>query len=149
VAPKFIELAGEVNVAMPRYVVERLLRALNERGKALKGARVLVLGLAYKKDIDDPRESPAFEVIEELLELGAVVSYHDPHIPRAPRMRHWPDLPEMTSVPLDAATLEAHDAAVIVTDHSAVDYDLVVRHAPLIVDTRGTLRGDRPNVVRA
>jgi len=149
VAPKFIELAGETNVAMPRYVIERLVRALNERGKAAKGARVFVLGLAYKKDIDDPRESPAFEVIEELLELGALVSYHDPHIPRAPRMRRWPDLPPMSSVPLDETTLGAQDAVVIVTDHTAVDYDLVRRCAPLIVDTRGKLRGADPKVVKA
>jgi UDP-N-acetyl-D-glucosamine dehydrogenase len=149
VATRFIELAGEVNVAMPHYVVERLQRALNERGKAAKGARVLVLGLAYKKDIDDPRESPAFEIIEELLELGAAVSYHDPHIPRAPRMRHWPDLPAMASAPLDEATLRASDAVVIVTDHTAVDYDLIRRCAPLIVDTRGKLRGKDDKVVRA
>ena len=149
VAPKFIELAGEINVAMPRYVVDTLVRALNARGKAAKGARVLVVGLAYKKDIDDPRESPAFEVIGELLELGAEVSYHDPHIPRAPRMRHWPDLPPMSSVPLDEATLSASDAVVIVTDHTAVDYDLIRRCAALVVDTRGRLRGGEPNVVRA
>jgi UDP-N-acetyl-D-glucosamine dehydrogenase len=149
VAPKFIELAGEINVAMPRYVIERLLRALNDRGKALKGARVLVVGLAYKKDIDDPRESPAFEIIEELLELGAIVDYHDPHIPHSPRMRHWPDLPAMSSLPLDEATLRAHDAVVIVTDHTAIDYDLIGRCAPLVVDTRGKLRGGGANVVRA
>jgi UDP-N-acetyl-D-glucosamine dehydrogenase len=134
---------------MPRYVVGRLVRALNDRGKAAKGARVLVLGLAYKKDIDDPRESPAFEIIEELLELGAVVAYHDPHIPRAPRMRHWPDLPPMSSLPLDEATLAAHDAVLIVTDHAAVDYELVRRAAKLIVDTRGILRGADAKVVRA
>ena len=149
VAPKFIELAGEINIAMPRYVVERLQRAFNERGKAVKGARVLVVGMAYKKDIDDPRESPAFEIIEELLELGAIVGYHDPHIPRAPKMRDWPDLPAMASLPLDEATLRAHDAVVIVTDHTAIDYDLLRRCAPLIVDTRGKLRGGDGNVVRA
>ena len=149
VAPKFIELAGEINVAMPRYVVERLVRALNARGKAAKGAKVLVIGLAYKKDIDDPRESPAFEVIGELLELGAEVSYHDPHIPRAPRMRHWPDLPAMASLPLDETTLRASDAVVIVTDHTAIDYDLIRRCASLVVDTRGKLRGGEANVVQA
>jgi UDP-N-acetyl-D-glucosamine dehydrogenase len=149
VAPKFIELAGEVNVAMPRYVVEKLVRALNERGRALKGSRVLVVGLAYKRDIDDPRESPAFEVIEELLDGGAVVAYHDPHIPRAPRMRHWPDLPEMASLPLDEATVACHDAVVIITDHSAVDYGLILRCARLVVDTRGRLRGGESNVVKA
>jgi len=149
VAPKFIELAGEVNVAMPRYVVDKLLHALNDRGCALKGSRILVVGLAYKKDIDDPRESPAFEVIHLLLERGAIVSYHDPHIPRAPRMRAWPDLPPMLSVPLDEATLRGQDAVIIVTDHTAVDYDLILRHAPLIVDTRGRLRAPDAKVVRA
>ena len=85
---------------MPAYVVEKVQSALNDRGKAVKGSRILVLGLAYKKDIDDPRESPAFEVIERLLHLKADVSYHDPHVPHAPRMRSWPDLPPLASVPL-------------------------------------------------
>src|ERR1035437_9640373 len=98
VAPKFIELAGEINVAMPAYVVEKIQHALNTRGKPFKGSRILVLGVAYKKDIDDPRESPAFEVIDRLLKSEAVVSYHDPYIERAPRMRSWPDLPPMASV---------------------------------------------------
>jgi len=145
---RFIELAGEVNVAMPRYVVARLQEALNDRGKALKNSKILILGLAYKKDIDDPRESPAFELIEQLLELGADVSYHDPHIPTAPAMRSWPDLPLMISVALDE-TLADYDAVLIVTDHSAVDWDLVERHAGLIIDTRGVFRGDQAGVVRA
>jgi UDP-N-acetyl-D-glucosamine dehydrogenase len=146
---RFIELAGEVNVRMPEYVVQKLLLALNDRGRAVKGARILVLGLAYKKDIDDPRESPAFEVIHALLRLGAVVAYHDPHVPRAPRMRSWPDLPELVSQPLTAEVLAAHDAAIVVTDHGAVDYELVARHAPLVVDTRGVYRAPRANVVKA
>ncbi len=149
VAPKFIELAGDVNVAMPGYVVEKLQRALNDRGRALKGSRVLIVGLAYKKDIDDPRESPAFEVIHLLLELGAEVSYHDPHIPRAPKMRAWPKLPPLLSVPLDETTLHGFDAVVIVTDHTAVDYEQILRCAPLIVDTRGRLRVPDPKVVKA
>ena len=90
---------------MPEYVLEKLTLALNERRKAVRGSRVLVLGIAYKKDIDDPRESPAFEIIEGLLRLGADVSYHDPHVPKAPRMRSWPDLPAMASLPLTAETL--------------------------------------------
>ncbi len=146
---RFIELAGEVNVRMPEYVVERLLLALNERGRAVKGARVLVLGIAYKKDIDDPRESPAFELIEHLLRLGAEVTYHDPHIPTSPRMRSWPNLPPMHSVPLTAATLAASDAVLIATDHSAVDWELVAAHAPLVVDTRGVYRKPQANVVKA
>jgi UDP-N-acetyl-D-glucosamine dehydrogenase len=149
VAPKFIELAGDVNVQMPEYVVGKLLRAFNDRGRAVKGSRILVLGLAYKRDIDDPRESPAFEVIAHLLKLGADVSYHDPHIPVAPRMRTWPDLPEMRSLDLTPESLAGVDAVVLVTDHRAVDYELVARHAPLVVDTRGVFRGDRRNVVRA
>lgn len=146
---RFIELAGEVNVRMPEYVVEKLLLALNERGRAVKGARVLILGIAYKKDIDDPRESPAFELIEHLLQLGAAVSYHDPHIPVAPRMRSWPNLPPMRSVPLERETLAGVDAVLIATDHSAVDWELVATHAPLIVDTRGVFRQRRANVVKA
>jgi UDP-N-acetyl-D-glucosamine dehydrogenase len=100
VATRFIELAGEVNVGMPRYVVDKLQEGLNEQRKPLKGSKVLVLGIAYKKDIDDPRESPSFELIHLLLERGAEVSYHDPHIPVAPGMRSWPDLPPLKSEPL-------------------------------------------------
>ncbi len=146
---KFIELAGEINVEMPHYVIEKLQMALNDHGKAIKGAKILVLGLAYKKDIDDPRESPSFELMHRLLERGAEVSYHDPHIPHAPRMRSWPDLPPMESVELTADRLAGCDAVLIATDHSAVDYELVARSAPLIVDTRGVYRDRRPNVVRA
>jgi UDP-N-acetyl-D-glucosamine dehydrogenase len=149
IAPRFIELAGEVNVEMPAYVVGKVQSALNDRGKAVKGSRVLVLGIAYKKDIDDPRESPAFEVIERLLHLKADVSYHDPHIPHAPRMRTWPDLPPLSSVPLTEHALAASDAVVLVTDHAAVDYDLVARAASLVVDTRGVFREPRANVVKA
>lgn len=148
-APKFIELAGDVNVEMSLFVVGKLQLALNERGQAVKGSRVLVLGIAYKKDIDDPRESPAFEIIERLLQLGAEVSYHDPHIPVAPRMRSWPSLPAMESVPLDESTLRAQHAVVLITDHQAVDYELVARAAPLIVDTRGVFRTPAANLVKA
>jgi UDP-N-acetyl-D-glucosamine dehydrogenase len=148
-APKFIELAGDVNVRMPHYVVEKLQLALNDHGKAVKGSKVLLLGLAYKKDIDDPRESPAFEIIHLLLGLGAQISYHDPHVPVAPRMRSWPNLPPMTSVPLTAETLTAADAVLIVTDHRAVDYEAVLCHAPLVVDTRGRLRGRGGKVLQA
>ena len=146
---RFIELAGEVNIAMPRYVVNKVQLALNQRGTAVNGSRILVLGIAYKRDIDDPRESPAFEVIRLLLDLGARVSYHDPLIPVAPHMRSWPHLPAMRSQPLTKDELEASDAVVIVTDHSAVDYELVARHARLIVDARGVYRAGRPNLVRA
>ena len=147
--PRFIELAGEVNVQMPHYVVEKLQLALNDRRKPIRSSKILVLGLAYKKNIDDPRESPAFEIIEELLELGAEVTYHDPHVPVAPRMRSWPDLPPMTSVALTAEVLASQDAVMVVTDHTNVDYDLVSRHAPLVVDTRGVYRHAFPNLVKA
>ncbi len=149
VPTKFIEAAGEVNTRMRGYVVDKLTLALNDHGKPVKGSKILILGLAYKKDIDDPRESPAFEIIDRLLELGAEVSYHDPHIPIAPRMRSWPDLPQMKSVELTKSTLSAVDAAVILTDHTDTDYDLVLDHAPLVVDTRGTFKESRASVVRA
>ena len=150
ITPRFIELAGEVNVHMPGHVVEKVTGALNSRGKALKGSRILVLGLAYKKDVDDPRESPAFEIIDHLLRSEAIVEYHDPHIAVAPAMRSWPELPPMSSVALNAETLGAVDAVVLVTDHARVDYDLVLEHAPLIIDTRGVYRGAHPGkVVRA
>jgi len=149
VSTKFIELAGEVNVRMPEYVVGKLQEALNDCGRAVKGAKVLVLGLAYKKDIDDPRESPAFEVIHELLKLGADVSYHDPFVPVAPKMRSWPNLPAMTSRPLTPEVLRSADVALLITDHSIVDYDLVLKNAPLIVDTRGIYRVPLPHVVKA
>lgn len=149
ISTRFIELAGEVNVSMPRYVVDRVQEALNDREKPLKNSRVLVLGIAYKKDIDDPRESPAFELMSLLLERGARVEYHDPHIPVAPAMRTWPELPEMRSVPLTADSLAAFDAVLIATDHSAVDYELVARQSGLIVDSRGVYREPRPNVVKA
>ena len=145
---KFIELAGEVNVNMPRYVVGKLQQALNDRGKAVKGSKVLILGVAYKKDIDDSRESPAFEIIELLEDLGAAVSYHDPHIPVLPRTRRHPDKAGTASVQLSAETLGAHDAVVVVTNHSAVDYGLVVRHASLVVDTRGVFR-EQAEVIKA
>jgi UDP-N-acetyl-D-glucosamine dehydrogenase len=149
VTPKFIELAGDVNVGMPHFVVAKLQAALNERGRSVKGSKVLLLGIAYKKDIDDPRESPAFEIMHLLRGLGAEVAYHDPHIPVAPHMRTWPDLPPMTSQPLTSEVLRSQDAVIVVTDHAAVDYEFVARHAALIVDTRGVFPAGRPGVVRA
>ena len=118
-----------------------------DRARTLRGARILVLGLAYKPNVADPRESPAFEVIDRLLDAEAVVSYHDPLIPTAPPMRTWSELPQLESQPLTAKLLAAQDAVLLITDHAQVDYDLVLEHAPLVVDTRGILRGD--NVVRA
>jgi UDP-N-acetyl-D-glucosamine dehydrogenase len=149
VAPRFIELAGDVNVEMPHYVINKLQAALNARGRAVRDSRVLLVGLAYKKDIDDPRESPAFELVELLLRLGAQVSYHDPHIPQAPHMRSWPHLPPLVSQPLTREVVGAQDAILIVTDHTAVDYDLVLQAAPLVVDTRGIYRQPHAKVVKA
>jgi UDP-N-acetyl-D-glucosamine dehydrogenase len=134
----FIELAGEINTNMPAYVVGKLGEALNARGKCLKNARVLVLGIAYKKDIDDTRESPALEVIEHLREKGAKVLYNDPFIPKIPKVRkHNLDL---KSTPLSAKLLKSVDAAMIITDHSAYDYGWIAEHAPLVIDTRNAMR---------
>lgn len=139
-AARFVELAGEINVAMPGYVVRRIQDALNDSGKPVRGSRVLVLGIAYKRNVADPRESPAFEILEGLLHLGANVTYHDPHIPVAPPMRSWPDLPALQSTELTTEDLAASDVVVVVTDHQAIDWQLVATHAPLVVDTRGVFR---------
>jgi UDP-N-acetyl-D-glucosamine dehydrogenase len=146
---RFVELSGEVNEAMPRYVLEKTHAALNTHKKALNGSRVLVLGVAYKRDIDDARESPAFDVIALLEEYGAEVDYHDPHIPELQHEARKGGHTSMYSRPLSAELLEASDAVVIVTDHRAVDYKKVLKHAPLIVDTRGVFRGNIAKVVRA
>ena len=148
-ATRFIELSGEINRAMPEYVIERLQSALNDRKKPVNGSRVLVLGLAYKKNIDDVRESPSFELIKLLLERGAEVSYHDPHVARAPSMRSWPDLPPLESQPLTPELVASVDAVLISTDHAAVDYAMVSEQAQLIVDTRGVFRQTAANVVQA
>jgi UDP-N-acetyl-D-glucosamine dehydrogenase len=148
---RFIELAGEVNTAMPAYVVSKVGDALNDREKSIKGSRITLLGMAYKKDVDDPRESPGFELLELLLRKGAVVQYNDPHIPRLPPMRHYPQL-DMASQPLTAAYLRSQDCVLIVTDHSAYDWSWIVEHAPLVVDTRNATRQvamNRQNIVRA
>ena len=141
---RFIELAGEVNTYMPRYVINRLVEALNCEGTALKGARILVLGIAYKKNVDDNRETPAAEIIEQLANRGADISYHDPHLPKFPEMRKY-DL-NLESVDLDADMLAKTDCVLIITDHDAVDYGLIGEHAGLVVDTRNAMArvpGDR------
>jgi len=144
---RFIELAGEVNRAMPEWVVGKVEHALAERDVGIKGSRILVLGLAYKKNVDDVRETPAAEILELLIERGARVEYSDPYVPRFPRMRaHYLDL---ESVPLEAKTLEAYDCVVLVTDHDAFDYDLIRRHARLVVDMRGRYPAGTPNIVAA
>jgi UDP-N-acetyl-D-glucosamine dehydrogenase len=135
---RFIELAGEINTDMPRYVVERVALALNERGKPVRGSRVLVLGLAYKPDVDDTRESPWFELIEHLLDLGAQVEYSDPHVPVAPKVRRH-DL-KMASVTLTPENLKRYDCVLVSTHHAAFDWATVAKHAALVVDTRDALR---------
>jgi UDP-N-acetyl-D-glucosamine dehydrogenase len=135
---RFIELAGDINVQMPRYVVQRTMAALNGQKRALNGAKALVLGLAYKKDVDDMRESPSVRVIELLQQEGAEVRYHDPYVPQVQPMReHQLDL---KSVPLTPQALAEADVVLILTDHAAVDYELVVKHAKLVVDTRNATR---------
>jgi len=136
---RFIELAGEINWQMPHHVVERTMDALNQQGKALKGANVLILGLAYKKNIDDLRESPSIRLIELFRERGAQVSYHDPYCPKMKEMRHQPKyMLEMESVPLETA--KEADVVVIATDHDCVDYQQLVRDAKLVIDTRNATR---------
>ena len=134
---RFIELAGEVNTAMPEYVIARVGDALNERGKPLNGSKVLVLGIAYKKDVDDLRESPSIVLIELLLAKGAVVSYNDPFVSAIPRMRQH-DL-QMASQKLTEESLAAADCVLIATDHSAYDYHFIGQHAQLLVDTRNAM----------
>ena len=149
---RFIELAGEVNTAMPAFVVGKVADSLNEAGKAVKGSRIAVLGLAYKKDVDDPRESPSFELIDRLIRKGAIVTYNDPHCPTLPAMRHWPHLPRMDSTPLTDEYLAMQDCVLIATDHSAYDYPRIVANSRLVVDTRNATRGvsvGRDKIVRA
>lgn len=143
---RFIELSGEINRAMPDYVVGKLAEALNDRRKPLRGSRVLVLGIAYKRNVDDVRESPSVAIMELLRDAGSVVAYSDPHVPVFPKMRQHRF--ELESTPLDAVTLAGFDAVVLATDHAAFDYELIAEHAELIVDTRGCFRG-RGDVVRA
>ncbi len=138
-ATRFIELAGEVNTGMPAYVVSRLSDALNEQGKSVKGSKIAILGMAYKKDVDDPRESPGFELMDLLLKKGATVTYNDPHIPVLPPMRHYPHL-RMQSQELTPAYLAAQDCVLIATDHSAYDYPAIVAQSRLVVDTRNATR---------
>jgi UDP-N-acetyl-D-glucosamine dehydrogenase len=149
---RFIELAGEVNTGMPTFVVNKVADALNDRGKPVKGSQVALLGMAYKKDVDDPRESPSFELLDLLLKKGARVTYNDPHIPALPKMRHWPNLGAMTSTPLTAEYLAAQDCVLIATDHTSYDYDWVVQTSRLVVDTRNATRAIKAGsekVVRA
>ncbi len=153
IATRFIELAGEINTAMPQRVVEKTAAALSERsGRALKGARILIIGVAYKKNIDDTRESPALTIMELLDRHGALVSFHDPYLAEIPRTREHAQFAGRRSIPLTEAAAASCDAAIICTDHDPVDYRLLVEHCPLVIDTRNAcarrgLAGER--VVKA
>lgn len=145
---RFIELAGEVNTRMPHYVIDQVTHGLNNACKSVRGSKVGIIGIAYKKDVDDPRESPAFVIIEELLGLGADLSYHDPHVPVLPRMRKHEF--RMNSQPLTADWLKSLDCTLIVTDHSSVDWNLVASHSRLVIDPRnacGKYTGPRTHIV--
>lgn len=144
---RFIELAGEINNAMPQWVVHKIIDALNVHGKAIKNSKVLVLGVAYKKNVDDARESPAVKVMDHLVRKEAIVAYSDPHLPVFPKMRdHHYDL---LSTPLTAETLAEQDAVVITTAHDLFDYNFIKAHAKLIIDTRGVYRHSDPKIVKA
>jgi UDP-N-acetyl-D-glucosamine dehydrogenase len=150
---RFIELAGEINTAMPYYVVDRVIEALAERGKALRGARVLVLGVAYKRDVDDLRESPSLKILEILESRGAEIAYNDPHVPslRTRRLRRYGVL-ELDAVPLSSDVLGGADCVVIATDHGSYDYDWIVAASRVVVDCRNATRrvtAGREKIVRA
>lgn len=144
---RFIELSGEVNTSMPNYVIAKLVDGLNERSKALKGSKILVLGIAYKKNIDDMRESPSVQLMELLRDKGATVHYCDPYVPTFPKMReHHFDL---SSVELNAETLSKYDCVLLATNHDDFDYNMILENSQMIVDTRGVYLEANPKVVRA
>ena len=144
---RFIELSGEINRAMPEYVVDKVAKSLNERRKSLRGSKILVLGVAYKKNVDDMRESPSVEVMELLRNSGAEVAYSDPHVPVFPKMReHKFDL---SSVALDPETVATFDAVVLTTDHARFDYEMIRNNAQVVIDSRGVYRAPAENVVKA
>ncbi len=147
---KFIELAGEINTRMPEYVLHRLMESLDRRGRTLHGSSGLVIGVAYKPDVDDVRESPALEILQLLLNRGARMQYHDPHVARIPKMRHYAI--DLASTPLTPETLQAADFTLIITNHSAIDWQTVVDHSKLVVDTRNATRDvkqGRERIVKA
>jgi len=144
---RFIELAGEINSAMPKWVVHKVIDALNGHGKPIKNSKVLVLGVTYKKNVDDARESPAVRVMDHLVKREAIVAYSDPHLPVFPKMRdhHY----NLSSTPLTAQSLSEQDAVVITTAHDLFDYELIKTHAKLIIDTRGVYQSSHPHIVKA
>ena len=147
-ATRFIELAGEINAAMPYYVINKTLEALAGRGKSIKGSKILVLGIAYKKDIDDQRESPSLKIISLLKEKGAEVDYNDPFVLKTSGLRGYPGM-SLKSVPLTAKRLRQADAVIIATDHTSYDYDWIVKNAKLVVDSRNAVKTLARNVIKA
>lgn len=144
---RFIELSGEVNRAMPEYVLNKLMDGLNDHGKSLRGSKILVLGIAYKKNVDDMRESPSVEIMELIQAKGAEVAYSDPHVPKFPKMREHSF--NLSSVELTPESLASYDAVVLATDHDKFDFDAIYEHAQLIVDSRGKYRHVNGKVVKA
>jgi UDP-N-acetyl-D-glucosamine dehydrogenase len=144
---RFIELAGEINNDMPHWVINKVTSALNDRAKSIKGSKILVLGIAYKKNVDDMRESPSVKLMEILREKGAEVAYSDPHVPVFPKMRehHF----ALTSVRLAPETIASYDLVLLATNHSAFDYDVIEKHARVIVDTRGVYLERRPHIIKS
>lgn len=148
---RFIELAGEINTSMPEFVVTKVANALNDAMKPVRNSTILILGMAYKKDVDDPRESPGFELMHLLFEKGANVSYNDPHIPLLPQMRRYPGI-HQASVPLTPEYLNSRDCVLIVTDHSRYDWDWIVENSRLVIDTRNATKGvckHRERIIKA
>lgn len=143
---RFIELAGEINTFMPYYVVQKVMDALNDHGKAIRGSRILILGAAYKKDVDDMRESPSLHIIELLMQKGASVDYNDPYVPKLPEMRKYKL--EMESVKLSEEMLGKYDAVIIATDHTNYDYKWIVKHVNLVVDTRNAAKDIQSDKIR-
>lgn len=139
---RFIELAGEVNTAMPRYVVEQVVKALNSQSKSVNGSKILLIGLAYKPDVDDMRESPTFAIMQILEEMGATIGYYDPHIPVIPPSREHEEYTDKKAIDWDEESIRSFDTAVIVTDHNGIDYDALRNWVPVIVDSRNVYKSD-------
>jgi UDP-N-acetyl-D-glucosamine dehydrogenase len=144
---RFIELAGEINAAMPSYVVQKVSETLNSVGKAIKGSKILVLGLAYKKNVDDLRESPSLEIIDILIDKGAIIDYCDPYFPTIPHTRKHQF--ELVAKPLNKNTLKSADLVLLATDHDNFDYDLIEKESPIIIDTRGKFSNSVEKVIKA
>ena len=144
---RFIELAGEINSDMPRWVVNKVVDALNAKALSVKGSKILILGIAYKKDIGDMRESPAVEMMDILEKKGALLSYSDPHVPKFPKMRRYSF--NLESVDLTPESISSYDLVLVAANHSVYDYDMIRNHASVIVDTRGVYTVPYENVVKA